>query len=93
MNRRGKTQRWRGVGVEQHGGRRVAVVRAQDSGHEHRVYFRLGAWRYWDGGPTGRQWDQRVHDKALAATARRTLKAHGVEAPEPDAQLQLGEAA
>ena len=63
----GKEQRWRAVGVEERGGRKVAVVINRLTGEEERVYFRLGRWRrYRD--------DRWVQDQALVATARRALR-------------------
>lgn len=67
------TQRYRFLRAEEHGGRRVAVIRdsqpaALEGGEELRVYYNRGRWRRWE----ARRGDELVGDK-LAAVARRGL--------------------
>lgn len=61
-------QRFRFIGEEQHGGRRVAVIRDRDRDEEARVYFSRGYWRRWEVG-----YGDRPAGGALAAVARQGL--------------------
>jgi hypothetical protein len=75
--------RYRAIGVEERGGRRVAVVddrrgTAQRPPGPVRVFHRLGRWRFYAD-------DRPVADPALAACARRAIAA--------DSQRRHGDAA